>query len=237
VPIRSLDYVQQFQAINVLSDPGHINGPVVIPNCWKFMIVWTLTNGKIARNVLGVSVPAGATVTATIAEAMRAALVAGSGWSTLAAFMSLTGSLTRVELQDIRQASMPVVASTGAATAGTSASAALPDEVAAVLTLRTARVGPANRGRMYIPNFATNALAAGGVIAPAVVTAIGGWTPNISNAVTSQGFTQVLLQPARAAYTGTSGAQHPARAAGSLPLTNMVVRDNHWDSQRRRGLR
>jgi hypothetical protein len=149
--------------------------------------------------------------------------------------MPSTGSLTRIELLDIRTPNQPVVSSTGAATPGTSASPGLPGEVAAVLTLRTALTGTANRGRVYVPNFATNALGASDTIAAATVTAIGGWVANIQGAVANIGGTWVVLHPARASYIGSTGTTHPARPAGSVTVQSAVVRDNHWDSQRRRG--
>jgi hypothetical protein len=235
--VLNISNFQQFTAINVLSDPGHIGGPVVIPNVVRFMPVFTLTNLKVARLVLSMSVPAGYTVTATNAETMRAALVAGANWTALAALMPTTGNLTRVDLQDIRTANNPVISSTGPATPGTSASPALPDEVSLVVTIRTARTGQANRGRFFIPNWATNAIGGAGVASAAAVTAAGGFASNILTAITGQGGTWVLAQPARQAYTGITGTQHPARVAGSLPQAGVVVRDNHWDTQRRRGLK
>lgn len=235
--VVNLANLPQFTAINVLSDPGHIGGPVVIPNCIKFMIVWTLTDGKIARNVLGMSVPGGFTPTAAIAEQMRTALVAGTQWSGLAGFLATTTSLTRVELLDIRNANNTVISSTGPSTPGTAAGTALPDETAAVLTIRTAKTGPAFRGRIFVPGWASNATAAGGVIAAAAVTALNAWSGNILTAITNAGGTWVLLQPARAQYTGSTGTVHPARPAGSTTFTSVVCRDNHWDSQRRRGLK
>ena len=227
----------QFTAINLLSDAGRIGGPVVVPNGCKVMLVWNLADGKQGRNVLGGTVAGGFQPTPAIAETIRSALVSGGTWTALAAFLSTGVSLARVELQDIRVAFQPVVASTGAATPGTSASPALPSEVAAVITLRTQGIGPQNRGRAYIPGWATNALAAGDVIAPAAVTALTNWIPTITTALSAGGLSWSLINPARAQYTGTTGTVHPARVAVMKPLTGAVVRDNHWDSQRRRGLK
>ena len=216
--VFNLANFNQFTAINVLSDPGHLGGPVIIPNCIKLMLVWTLPNGKLVRNVLGASVGGSFAATPAVAESARLAIVG-------------------VELLDVRTPNQPVVSSTGAATPGTSASAGLPGEVAAVLTLRTALTGTSNRGRVYVPNFATNALGAGDVIAAAAVTAIQGWVANIQGAVANVSGTWVILHPARAAYIGATGTTHPALPAGSVTVTSAIVRDNHWDSQRRRGLK
>lgn len=236
--IVNLANLEQFTAINVLSDPGVIGGPVVVPEAIRVMIVFTLTDGKTARMILcGRAAPAFAP-TPTIAEAIRAALVAGATWTALNAHLSPTGALARVDLQDIRSAGQPVVSSTGAAVVGASTGVALPDETAACLTFRTALVGAGHRGRAYFPNWATTALATGNVIASAAFNALANWgQSNIASAMTAGGLVHALALPARAAYTGSTGTSHPARAAHVENVTFVTVRDNHWDSQRRRGLK
>lgn len=237
MPLVRLENFQQFSAINVLSDPGVIGGPVVIPNAIKVMLVWQLADGKVGRNVLGGSVSTSFAVTAGIAEAIRAALVTGPNWTGLAAFLHTSVSLLRVDLQDIRGVSFPVVSSTGAGTPGTSVSTALPSEVALCMTLRTNRTGPGGRGRYYMCGFASNATAAGDVVAPALIAAANQFTGQINSAMTASGITWSLLLPERAAYTGSTGTQHPARVATTLRVESAICRDNHWDSQRRRGLK
>jgi hypothetical protein len=138
---------------------------------------------------------------------------------------------------DIRQANLPLVSSTGAATAGTSSGTAMPSEVSIAVTLRTNRTGPGGRGRFYIPGWSNTALGAGDVVAPAAITAINNWLGNLGTAYAGAGLTQGLVLPARQAYTGSTGTSHPARTAQMLPVTGITVRDNHWDSQRRRGLK
>lgn len=235
--VLRLDSMQQFAAINVLTDPGAIGGPVVIPNAVKIIIRWNLASGKVAHNVLGGIVAGGFTPTTAIAQSIYSGISSGSGWSALAPFLPTTVSIAGVDLLDIRVANQPLVSSTGAAVPGTSASPAMPSEVALTVTLRTARTGPAYRGRFYLAGFATNAIAAGDVVAPALMTATGTWLAGLNGALTGQSIQWALLQPARQAYTGVSGTQHPARPAGATILNNMLVRDNHWDTQRRRGLK
>jgi hypothetical protein len=90
---------------------------------------------------------------------------------------------------------------------------------------------------MFIPGWATNALASGNVVAAAAVTALQSWANTLGGTYSANGMPVALGHKARAAYTGTSGTPHPARPAGLVPITNLVVRDNHWDSMRRRGLK
>lgn len=235
--IVNLANFEQFTAINILSDPGHIGGPVVIPSVAQVVLRWALTDGRPANNVLYGHYTSGFTPTTTIANNILTGLTTGALWTALAAFMPTTGGLTQVILRDVSVANQPQVPSTAAGQLGTSASPALPDETALVTTLRTAKSGPQNRGRMFTPNFATNSLGAAGVASAGLVTALQNWVNNFPTILSGQGLSLSIGQPARAAYTGSTGTQHPARAAQSTPVTVLTVRDNHWDTIRRRGLK
>lgn len=237
MPIVRLDNFQAFQAINVLSDPGHIGGPVVIPNAVKVMPLWLLSNGKLTRSVLGGVVGSFTSASATVAESIRAAIVANSQFGPLLSHIAPTASFVGIDLQDIRQPRLPVFRSTGAAVPGTGTGVELPGEVALVLTIRTNQTGSGARGRMYQQGFDTASLATGGVAAAAVVTALQNYANAIIAGMAAGGLTWGLLQPARAAYTGSTGTAHPARPAAIASPVVTLVRDNHWDSQRRRGLK
>lgn len=233
-----LDQVQQFLAINVLSDPGAIGGPYVVPQCARIVFYINVEGGKTAHIVLVGRYVGTFHGTAAEAQAIHQALFTGAQWTALAAFLATTTVAGQTSIQDVNAPSQSIIfASAPTSAPGTSASPALPSEVAAVITKRSAFLGPQNRGRIYFPGFATNALGAGNVIAAAAVTALGNWANNISSALAAQGYTHVIGQPARAQYTGSTGTNHPARAATSQPVTQLLVRDNHWDSQRRRGLK
>lgn len=233
-----LERFQQFTAINTLSDPGYIGGPVVVPNAVKVMPLWQLGNGKIARNVLGGVVGSFTTASAAVAEQIRAAIVGNSQFGPLLAQLATTVTFLGIDLQDIRQANMPVYRSTGSAVPGTASGIELPDEVSLVLTLRTARTGKSGRGRLYQPGWASSALGAGNVAIAAAVTALTNYPNAINAGLAAGGLSWGLILPARQAYTSSiTGTSHPARSASIIPVTNYVVRDNHWDTQRGRGLR
>lgn len=235
--VVNLANFEQFTAINVLSDPGAIGGPVKVPQCAQIVLNWTLEDGKTAHNVLYGRFGASFAGTVAQANAILTGLTTGVNWTTLAAFLAPTTALAGISIRNVDIVNQALIQSTGAAAPGTSASPALPNEVAAVITLRTAATGPQNRGRVYVPGFATNALGAGNVIAAAAVTAIQNWGQQLINTINANGYTMVIGQKARAAYKGSTGTDHPARAAGSVVVTGQVVRDNHWDTQRRRGLK
>lgn len=233
-----LNNYPQVLAINPLADLGLDTGKKVIPNGVQFHIVWNLADGKQARQILGMSVGGSFNATAALAEQARAAITSGANWTAYATYIPTGVSLQAVQLRDLRTADMPLVPSTGAATPGTSASPAMPSEVALCLTLRTAKVGPGNRGRAYFCGFATNAIAAGDVAAAGLMTALNNWAGTISTAMQAIGGTWAVAQPHRLAYTSPiTGTHFPERPAAMALTTSGTVRDNHWDSQRRRGLK
>ena len=106
----------------------------------------------------------------------------------------------------------------GTATGGTTVS--LPFEVACALTLQTDTRGPRGRGRCYLPPFATNVMAAGGVFANAIVTGVGASVGVFFDAVTvaNPGIIPVVVSK---------------RAVQLHPVTSILV-GRVPDSQRRR---
>jgi hypothetical protein len=237
MPVIRLDQLQQFAAINLLSDPGALGGPVVIPNCVQIVFNWNLSAGKTAHNVMYGRVSGVPAPTPGQAEAIRSALTTGAAWTALLPLLAASTSFSSVTLRSVHTAGQPIVQSTGAASTGTSPALALPNEVAVCATLRTGFTGPSNRGRIYIPGLAADSLLSGNVVAPGTVTALGNWVLGFTSIFSAQGYTWVIGQVARSAYTGSTGTLHPARAAGSVPVSSAVIRGNHWDSQRRRGLK
>lgn len=215
-------------------DPGRIPGPVVIPNCVQCRLVWTIANGKTVYNVLHGSVAGGFNATSVVAEAIFAAIKGAGGWTALRPNLSTLVSLAGVDLRDLRTANLPIVASTGAAVAGTGTGGALPPGDALCVTLRTALVGRSARGRVYLPGWDASAMAAGGVAAAGAVTNATGFVTAVSGALTASAITLAIANPARQAYTGDTGANIPARPAGVLPVTGIVTRNGIFDHQRRR---
>lgn len=237
MPIINISNLQQFTAVNLTKDQGAIAGPIQIPQCCEIGLVWSNAAGKPVHNVLHGSYSGGFAGTVAQANSILTSLTTGGTWTAMAAFMTTNSALSFVTFRDLNSINNPLITSTSTGAAGTSVSTALPSETAVVITLRTARTGRANRGRIYVPNFASNATAAGDLVAAATITAIQNWANVIPGALSAQGFTFCIGQKARAAYTGSTGALHPARAATTIAITGQSVRDNHWDSQRRRGLR
>lgn len=235
--VVALANFQQFAAINLSSDPGYDRDDHRIPNCADIVLTWTQENGVIARNVLHGSYTGGFAGTVAQCNAILTGLGTGAQWTALAGFLAPSTSLAFVSIRDRNAENQPIISSNGAAHPGTSAGTALPNEVAAVVTLRTAFTGPAHRGRIYVPGWATTALGTGNVIAAAAVTALGNWASIIAGVLSQSGYLFCIGHAHRIAYDSAAGGHHDERPAGTVPVQSVAVRDNHWDTQRRRGLK
>jgi hypothetical protein len=226
-----------FQAINLLTDPGYDRADHVIPNCVQVVLNWSLEDGRLAHNVLHGRVSGSFTPTAPVAQAIFSGLSTSVPFTTWNTVLAPTTSFTGVSLRDLRVANQPLVTSTGAAVVGTGAGESLPNEMAAVVTLRTNLAGRSARGRIYTMGYTAVALAPGNVIAPGPVASLGNWAATIAGVFSSNGLTFCLGLPHRLAYVSVAGTPHAERLATTVDVTSTVVRDNHWDSQRRRGLK
>lgn len=235
--VVNLANFQQFTAINVLSDPGAIGGPVVIPQCAQIVLRWNLQDGKTAHNVLYGRYAGGFVGTVAQANGIMTALTSGAAWTALAATLHPATTFAGVDIRDVNTANQAIISSTNAVVPGTGTGTAQPNEVALCATLRTALAGKSNRGRIFITGFDSLQTSTANVVAAGCVTALSNWAATLLTAFAAQGYTLVIGQKARAAYTGSTGTFHPARPAGSVQVTSALCRDNHWDSQRRRGLR
>jgi len=196
-----------------------------------------MEDGRSAHNVLHASYSGPFHGSTSEANAILTGLNAGTQWTAFAAFLAAPNGILSVTIRDLNVVDAPLISSTIGGQAGTSASPSLPNEVALVVTLRTASTGPQNRGRMFIPNLATNALGTGNVVAAGALTAVNNWASIISGVLSASGYNWGIGHYHRLAYTGAGGRLHPERAAGIVPITTVTVRDNHRDTQRRRGLK
>jgi hypothetical protein len=227
----------QFTAINLTKDPGYDPAVRTIPQCVEVALYWTLEDGKVGHNILHARYAGSFPGTVAMANALLTGLTTGTAWTNMAGFLSTTTFLGNLTLRDLNTPNNPLIGSSVGGATGTSASAALPNETAIVITLRTGKVGRAFRGRIYVPGFATNALGTGNVIAAATLTDINAWANTIPTVFTSQGLTFAIGQHSRLAYTSPIGTPHPKRDPTTVDITSQSVKDNHWDTIRRRGLK
>jgi hypothetical protein len=199
-------------------------------------VVYTLPNGKLARNNTHARVQPAFQATTGVANPLMNALV--TAWNAVGGLGSqcpATTTLTRVELRDLREANLPLVESTVTAVPGTDTGIALASQLAFVITLRTAKSGRAFRGRVYIPGFAVVAQAAGTMATQACADACHAFVVALQAAENAQLMTMGVAQPQRDAYNSpVTGAPIPARDATIQDVTGIVIRDLFFDTQRRR---
>ena len=217
-------------------DAGRIPGAAAVTNVLEIRCNFLLPNLKQANiffHGYNATMPA---VNAALAQTLFASL--SSTWSTnLATYMAAGTNPTTffaVFVRDMTNPGYPVFQSTGAGVVGTSASPAMPENVALVLTKNLNVRGRGAKGRAYLAGWATNADGGGGTAIGAAVTAVTAFGTGVFNAIQAAGFTPAQAKPARAHYLGVTGTEHLARAQNYATVSNYVCRDNIFDSQRRR---
>lgn len=214
-------------------DAGRALGPQAVPSCIEVILVWSTPAGRLfnttihGRN-LGSFVPSVASAN-TLQTAVNTAFTAN-----LAIYHPTTYTLFQVKVRDMSNVSNPQFTSTGAAAAGTSASINMPESNAIVLTENVNIRGRGAKGRIYIPNWATNADAGGGNILAAVQTALNTFGTSLLTMFTNNGMVACVAKPHRLAYMGVTGTSHTDRPAATADVVSYTCRDLLWDTQRRR---
>lgn len=218
------------------TDPGRIPGPVVIPNCAQVRLFWTLGNGKTATNVVHGAYSGTFTPSITMANQLMTALIGALTSSLLGQNLHTSTALAGVGVRDLSAAHTTEFVSNVAASAGTGTGTALPPQNALVVTLRTGQAGQAGRGRIYYPGWASSADVGNGVASAAAQGAASSFTNSLSTSMAQSGIALIfsIAHPARNGYTGKTGTVHPARAAGTVPITTILCENGVWDTQRRR---
>lgn len=224
------------------TDPGHIPGPVYIPAVVAVRLMWRLTNGKQANNILHASYVTPPVIDTAFVNALFTSLTTGAGPVALLALISSQVKLEAVGVRNMANSGTPgtgygEVISSSTPVAGTdAASDPLPATVSAVVSLKTGFSGQANRGRIYFTGFTEASNTSAGKINGALNTALVGYVTAIDAAFDSRSLTFCIAHPARQAYTGSAGAEHPARAAGNVAVTSWNTLNTEWDTTRLRKL-
>jgi hypothetical protein len=204
-------------------------------------LIWTLPNGKRAYNILHASYgtkPLFSTAWInTLDTAFKSAL-------TTTGLLNNLDSATKYENTGVRDMAetnpgsgvgwSEWTSSNAAATGAAVAGQALPPGAAFVVTLRSGFSRQANRGRVYLPGFNTNALTTGGTIPDDVKEDCEDFIEGLKSALSNVSLTLCIAHPARQAYTGSTGVEYAARAAGHVTVENIVALNNVFDSQRLR---
>lgn len=215
-------------------DGGHIAGAQAVPNVIEIRFSIMLPNQKLIYHTAhGAYVPGTPPSMATLAQALWNSI--SSAWNTnLASLMHTQTQFQQVFCRDMTNVTNAVFVGTGAALPGTSASPAMPENAAVVLTENVAQRGRGAKGRIYLGGFATNADAGAGLISAAAQTAINAFGTALANAINAQSLTPCVAQVHRAQYQGVTGTIHAERLATHVTVTSYTCQNLVWDTQRRR---
>lgn len=192
------------------------------PDAVRTTLVWALPNLDVAECVLHWEVAADATIDSAFCTALAGAIE--GAYSTYILPKMHTGvNLDHITVQDLRTTPyFTRVVGTPSATGGNT-SAALPYQVAAVLSLHTTHAGRSGRGRMFLPGFCEDSNDLTGSIEPATKTAI------------------LAFGAALMALTSEAGEDVTwsvlSRLNANIYPIDSVTCDSRWDIQRRRANR
>jgi hypothetical protein len=216
-------------------DAGKIKGAQAVPNTLEIQIRQVGANGKSANFTCHGRYATTPPSLATIASALFTSI--GTAWGAqLGPQMAPDAQFTGVWIRDMANVNNPIVVGTGTPTPGTGTGNPLPPEACIVLTEQTTMRGKGMKGRMFISGFVDSAAGANGAISPAGVAAVTGFGTALFAAIQAQSLTPCVAQVARQPYIGLTGTQHANRIAGNVTVGSYLVRNNEFDTQRRRGL-
>ena len=198
--------------------------PLITPDCWQVKAMFHDANTNWS-NVYGIDVGAIPVLTQGAADDVRNAFL--DSWNAnLADLCPAETGFDGVVVTDTRTEGGPQFTADANAV-GTAVSDRSPDQLAVVVTLRTALRTRAGRGRTYLGGFAELTNDANGRITAACMEACGDYIQAIIGDLAAASFSGDLAVISRKdpplGYTG-QGRQ----------IVSFEVRDNQWDQQRRR---
>ncbi len=218
-----------------MSSPGYIPGPLVIPNVVQVKLVWILPNGKFASNVLHGHNDIPTAVDVIMADGILSVLAADPLWTAYALSLSTLTALQRISVRNLDAPLLPEFESTGDALPGTNATHPLPEGVALCCTLKSAAAGKSGRGRVYLSGYGNDQVDTLGHATAGCTGASSDFVSAVSNAMFSVGLRLTIANRAHDSYTSpATGLLVPAQLAGDNVVTQILVENNLFDSQRRR---
>jgi len=162
--------------------------------------------------------------------------ISGHWVTRLGQYMHNDTQFFALTIRDMGDVTNPEFQSNLAAVSGSSANAALPQDVALVLTAEPNLRGRGAKGRLFFPGWATNAAAAPGQAIDAARVALNAFGADLMLELNAVALGAAIAKPARNAYIGLTNAQHPQRPASVVELNAYTCQDTEFDTQRRRGL-
>jgi len=208
--------------------------PLELDNAVQVRLFWQI-NSVACFNVLGGRVAGGFVNSQTHADDLTAAVLAVYATSGLGARQSTNTLLLGVGIRDVRTRNLVEYFNTNTGTAGTGSAEPLPNQLAAVVTLRTEFAGKSYRGRLYFSGADEDQNTSQGLIEGAYNTALVAFVTAVSGAMADEGITlSVLSAPRYANLTPPLDIQTWPGAITPVVAGGILTRDTQWDTQRRR---
>jgi hypothetical protein len=192
---------------------------IVVSQACFVRLIWSKGGSDYAINVLAGTGLAPASVNQAVANTLGAAIKARLTSSTFVGMMNNTIALNKVGLRSIGAPGQPEYLDAGTAVVGSSANFLLPPQVALCVTLRTALVGKANRGRVYLPGFHATTSQVDGTATATAVNAALAFIDGMRADFTASGLTLAVLS---------------RKELAAKPVTLVQVRNNVFDTIRGR---
>lgn len=206
--------------------------PVVLDNAVQVRLFWTL-NGIPCFNVLGGRVGGGYVNSQAHANSLTTAVLGRFNTSGLQADMADTTVLLGVGIRNLRVANEVEYSNLTTPATGTAVGQALPNQLAAVATLRTAKAGKSYRGRVYISGGDEAQNGANGTIAAGFNTDLLAFLNGVKTDMGTEGITMAVLSHKR--YANLAPPADIETWAGAVTdVVSIETRDTQWDTQRRR---
>lgn len=201
---------------------------LVVPNGVRVVLDWSNPNGE-HLNVIHLLVDGTFIANQGTADLIRDGVSADLTASGLLAHLDNAASFNGVRVTDLRTEGQPTwISNLATPVPGTSTGAFLPGDVAMCVTLRTAFFTRRGRGRIFLGGFTHAALVTTtGRILPAASTAASAFVNALRARVwPGNGLLAVMSR------LGTGTPLNPVPIV--RPVITALVRDDKWDTQRRR---
>lgn len=208
-------------------------GFVESPNTVRILLHWTL-HGRPQLNVLHGNFPGTGPLNPASPQNIFNAAVTALTSTGYVSVLSTTTSFVSVGMVDLRFAGVPEVLSTGTAVPGTGAAPALPDQVSLVLTLRTAKTGRSHRGRIYTLGWGTDRVQGSGLSDQTAATSARAFYLAVRTAMGNEGMPLAIRSPALPVRPAKPTGTLPAKPYEITQVTDIVIRDLIFDTNRRR---
>ena len=209
--------------------PGFVPSPETV----MVKLHWSL-HGRPQLNVLHGHFATVGPLDPAVAQNIRNSLVAALTSTGFINALASTTTFDQVGVTDLRNSSVPEILSTGTPVPGLDLNPALPDQVAFVITERTAKTGRSHRGRIYFMGYATDDMDTNGHFLSGVVGNTVAFANAIKTAFSAQGMPLAIRSPALPERPSKPGGTLPAKIYEITDVTELEARDNIPDTNRRR---